>query len=66
MIKVENTVQIYEKDGKETKHGEHHLIVKSHWNYNDRVVLEFGEQNITVTEKDLLAAIKNATNIARF
>lgn len=66
MIKVENEVKIYEKDGKDAKYGEHSLVIKSHWNYNDRVILIIGEQNITVLKKDLQAAIQNATNTARF
>lgn len=68
MIKVESEVEIYELDRRETKMIDGpKLIVQSHWNLDYMVILKFGDgPSITVSAKDLLAAIHNATNSARF
>lgn len=62
-IKVRNEVDIYEENGENTAldKGEP-LIVESHWNCRDRIVLSRGKINITVIANDLKAAIQNATN----
>ena len=71
MIKVENIVNVYEVDGKEkSPHGAdgQKLIVRSHWNRNEMVVLRLpgeGAPEFTVTARDLQAAIVNATNTNR-
>jgi len=67
MIKVSNKVPIYEVNGKEVNYiDESKLVVESHWNENDKVVLKFGRRNITVVARDLTSAIDNATNTRRF
>ena len=68
MIKVTNEIKIYEIDDQELKSisNAQPLIVKSHWNNDNVVVLEIGGVKYTVVAKDLKAAIDNATNIARF
>lgn len=70
-MKVENTIQIYEVDGKDISqkvitadHPTHSptLQVESHWNLCRMVVLSFEGKSITVLAKDLQMAITNATN----
>ena len=68
MIKVENIVQCYEEDRKETRTLAYpEIVVCSHWNYSERIVLRLPDgKTYTVIAKDILAAIVNAQNIARF
>lgn len=69
MISVENSVPVYEINGTRAegiKAKAEMLEVKSHWNEDDKVVLAYGDVNITVNAKDLLAAVCNATNTHRF
>ena len=66
MIKVDNEVNIYEDHGQEVPLGNKRLHVESHWNRNEMVVLTIGEERVTVSAKDLEAAIANARNSARF
>lgn len=42
------------------------LIVRNHWNYQDRVVFEIDGNSYVFREKDLLMAIKNAVNAHAF
>jgi hypothetical protein len=66
MINVESKVKVYEKDGKDTAIGDDTaLVVRSHWNRDEYVVLDFGDKKWTMLAKDLEAAIRNATNSAR-
>lgn len=63
MIKVINTVKVYEYAGKESCPEPPSLIVKSHWNRSDFVVLSFPScPESTVLKCDLIAAIENAAN----
>ncbi len=63
MIKVSNTISVYEVDGKEsTGIGGPTIDVRSHWNRQSLVVLVLGDQSYTVVADDLVAAIRNATN----
>ena len=72
MIGVSNSLHVYEFEGKETIVGNSHIfVIRSHWNNNDRVVIEIGEENgqiksFTLLAKDLVAAIKNAENTAKW
>lgn len=70
MIKSVNTVKIYEVDDKECMvGGDLSLQVESHWNRDEFVVLRSDDalsMKITVLRRDLEAAIKNATNIAKY
>ena len=67
MIKVVNEVEIYEiGNGVEAASGTKPLLVQSHWNLPERVILKRGTMEITVLADDLIAAIKNATNTERF
>lgn len=59
-IKVTNEVPTYDEPAKKN------VLVSSHWNYSDRVVLEVGNQKVTVIAADLEAAIRNATNKGTF
>ncbi len=65
MIKVSNEMTIYEIDGKEVGGllaVENTLTVRSHWNRNALVVLEYGGRRLAVSADDLQRAIRNATN----
>lgn len=68
MIKVHNELDIYEFNGNKTSGDERKGIkIHSHWNYNDRVVLEMPDGNkYTLIAADLKAAIVNACNSSRF
>jgi hypothetical protein len=68
-MKVENKIEIYEMSvkGEEVKlagvgPGRKELIVKSHWNNTNKVILDFEGTQITVLADELNAAIRNATN----
>ncbi len=68
MIKVTCEVKVYEVDGKEAKHSpsDEPVIVSSHWNYRDRVVLTLNGKSVTVLADDLEKAINNATNTNKY
>ncbi len=68
MIQVTNAVHVYEVDGVPTKVGDEGAVVEvnSHWNEAGMVVLVVGGKRMKVRADDLLAAVKNATNTARF
>lgn len=67
MIKVKQTVEIYEENGKEIPIGTNKSIrVESHWNRDESVILVFGRKHITVIGQDLITAINNAMNTNRF
>jgi hypothetical protein len=65
VIKVHNTVNIVEIDGKECGGLDPTLAVHSHWNRDQLVVLELDGKRVTVSAGDMLAAIANATNTRR-
>lgn len=66
MIKVSSAVRIYETNGDEATDSDKHLHVESHWNRTEMVILSIDNLRITVSAKDLEAAIANAKNSARF
>jgi hypothetical protein len=67
MISVESKVVVHEIDGKDRVVGDDTtLVVRSHHNRDDLVILVFGTTRWAVRERDLVAAIKNSTNSARF
>ena len=60
-MKITNELHIYEME--DIKISDKFLVVASHWNYSDRVVLKFPDgKSVTVLAKELHAAIDNATN----
>ncbi len=62
-IDVSNKVTIYEIDDIEIGHGKNsELIIESHWNIEDFVVLDFKGKKLTVAADALTTAIENATN----
>ena len=67
-IKVINEVNIYNKNGVEVHVGESNntLIVKSDWNEDTTVHLEYKDMKISLSAEDLKTAIDNATNTSRF
>jgi hypothetical protein len=68
MIDVSSKVRVYEINGADvTGHPHPTVTVHSHWNSNDRVVLELPDgMKATFMANDLEAAIKNARNSVRF
>lgn len=64
-IEVTARVQVYEVNGEEVKSiVASYVNIKSHWNRNDMVVLEFKNGvTLTVVASDLEKAIQNATNV---
>jgi len=56
-------VEIYEEDGEKVPIGKSpYMLVESHWNHNEQVILKIGKKSITVIARDLETAIENATN----
>lgn len=69
MIKNKNEVEIYEKDGVTTNEiGLPPVVIRSHWVKDGFVVIKVPDSayEVTVSAKDLRAAIDNATNTAKF
>lgn len=65
-MKVTNEIKIYEVDGTDTKPIEGPtLLVESHWNNRDMVVLVVGGHKWTLVRRELDAAVANATNTGR-
>jgi len=65
MIEVKQTIEIVEENGKQWPEGEH-IVVSSHWNHDEWVILKVGKREFAVLGRDLTTAIENATNINRF
>jgi hypothetical protein len=61
MITVINEVKEYTYSGDGNT-----LIIKSHWNSNDKVILCIDSDEKVFYAKDLIAAIENARNVARY
>lgn len=68
MIKVQQSIQVYEFDGEETSvapGGELLIGIDSDWDQRNLIVLAIGEHRYTVVGADLLAAVENARNVNR-
>jgi hypothetical protein len=62
-IKVSNIITIYEINGEDLyPMYETYLTISSHWGSKGFVVLSGDNFDITVSAKDLIKAIENATN----
>lgn len=59
-MNISSKIRVYEHNEVETDTD--HLFVRSHWNSNRLVVLDFGSKKVTVSASDLKRAIDNATN----
>lgn len=70
MIKVKNDVEVYEMNGVQPAIGvtQPVLVVTSHNDRDGMVVLEFPgvASKVTLSAADLIAAIVNAKNVARY
>lgn len=63
MLKVTSELDIYEIDDVEIKEiTRPKLLVKNHWLFKDRCILEYDGMKITVSAFELHTAINNATN----
>jgi hypothetical protein len=58
MVRVTCELQTYDEPAK------HSIRVHSHWNMNDRVVIEVNGEKVTIIAKDMIAAVQNCTNTA--
>ena len=65
MIEVKQIVEIVEENGEQWPEGKR-IIVSSHWNHREWVILKVGRREFAVLARDLTTAIENATNINRF
>ena len=66
-MKVINEVKVYEINGSETPIVDYDTLngtikIISHWNYNDRFVIEVGGVKYTVIRDSFIKAINNACN----
>ena len=57
-MKIEIEVAVYEIDGKECAYPAPSVIVRSHWNRDNMIILEMGDCNFTIAEDDIIKAIK--------
>lgn len=64
MIKVKSEVKTYVE--KYSGQEEETITVESHWNIDSLIGLSVGGRVVYVDAKELEAAIRNATNTARF
>lgn len=63
MVKVEQTIRVYELDGKDVTIGEQVEIgINSHWNRDSIVEIRVGQHRYGVLASDVQTAIENATN----
>lgn len=62
-MRTVNWIPIYEVNGTEDPQSCKDLVVQSHGLHKGRVVLELGDQKITVLADDLQKAIQNAVNV---
>ena len=69
MIEVRNEIRAYEIDGElvSVEEGEAAgVVITSHQDWDDCVVLKMFGRSLTLTVADLHAAISNATNVNRY
>lgn len=67
MIFVENKVPLFEVNGEDTSPTNGPQVkITSHWNSPSLVILKLDSQSFTVKATDLIAAINNAINTAKF
>jgi hypothetical protein len=67
MIAVKNWVKVYEKRGHAIEAPEKiEICVKSHWNREKFIEIITENCAYTVSADDLIAAINNSTNTAKF
>lgn len=60
-----NKIEVYEENGKECtglRSDKPCVVVREHWNRKEFVIINVGEESVTVLARDLEAAIKNAQN----
>jgi hypothetical protein len=60
MIKVTCQVETYDEPRKPS------IKVHAHWNENKKVVIEIGDEKVTVLVDDIIAAVQNCSNTGRF
>ena len=61
-MKVINEIEVYEVDGDKEATCDP-VKIKSHWVFEDRVILIIGGHEYTVSADDMKRAIDNATNV---
>jgi hypothetical protein len=62
---IETKITAYEINGDEVEglpEEKGQVVVSSHWNINQMVVLKFQGESVTVAADELMKAIANATN----
>jgi hypothetical protein len=67
-IKVRSEIEIYEVDGKETSalsSKRPHVVVESHWNRSEMIVVTVDDKKYTMVARDLQCGITNATNTGK-
>lgn len=65
-MKVTTEIRVYEINEVDTGTEEVSILIESHWNLTDRVILRIGNTNYTVIAEDLIMAIKNAQNHKKY
>jgi hypothetical protein len=62
-VETKCRIKVYEVDGSEAAHDAPSLVVESHWNREEMVVLSLdgGTRRVTVSAEDLRAAVNKAS-----
>jgi len=60
MIKITCQVDTYNEPAKPS------IKIHAHWNEPEKVVIEYDDIKLTVVAKDIITAIYNCTNTAKF
>lgn len=62
-MKITNEITPLEVNGSQVSVGDDTvLIVESHWNWDDRIYIIYGDLKLLVSSRDLEKAIANAKN----
>lgn len=68
MLKVYCELTVVEDHGKSSSELESlpHVEIRNHWNQNDLVVVKVLNQEVTLIASEVIAAVNNATNTAKY
>lgn len=68
MLEVINSLRVIESHGKSRNELESlpHVEIRNHWNQSDFVVFKVLDQEVTLVASEIIAAVHNATNTAKY
>lgn len=68
MLQISNQMTVVEDHGKSRDQLESlpHVEIRNHWNDDRLVVVKVLDQEVTLIASEIVAAVKNATNTAKY